>query len=45
MIKKLITIKKITSNKKKHIEVEKKLTDLTKKVVQIYEKQMWFYVK
>ena len=37
--KKLINInKKITSNKTNHIEADKKLTDLTKKVAQISEK-------
>ena len=30
--------KKMTSNKTKHIEADKKLTDLTKKVAQILEK-------
>ena len=38
MIKKLVNInKKITSNKPKHIEADKKATDLTKKVAQISE--------
>ena len=37
--KKLINInKKITSNKTKHIEAEKKLTDLTKKIAKTSEK-------
>ena len=30
--------KKVTSNKTKHLEVKKKLTDLTEKVAQILEK-------
>ena len=39
MIKKVVNIKKkITSNKIKHIEPDKKLTNLTKKVVQISRK-------
>ena len=42
--KKLINIdKKITSNKIKHIEADKKLTDLTNKFGQISEKDMIFY--
>ena len=41
--KKLINInKKITSNKTKHIEADKKLTDLTKNVAQISEKRYEF---
>ena len=41
--KKLINIsKKITSNKTRHIEAGKKLTDLTKKVARISEKRYDF---
>ena len=41
--KKLINInKKITSNKTKHVEAEKKITNLTNKVAQISEKGYGF---
>ena len=34
---------KVTSNKTKHLDVEKKLTDLRNKVVQISEKDFDFF--
>ena len=47
MTEKLINInKKITSNKTKHIEGDKKLTDLAKIFAQISEKWfLWFFVR
>ena len=44
--KKLINInKKITSNKTKHVEAEKKITNLTNKVAQISEKGYGFLLR
>ena len=42
IIKKKNINKKVTPNKPKHTEAEKKNTDLTKKVVQISEKKYDF---
>ena len=43
MIKKIINIdKKVTSNKTKHIEADKKPTDITKEIAQISEKRYDF---
>ena len=38
-----ILIKKVTSSKAKHVEAEKKITDLTNKVAQISEKGYEFF--
>ena len=37
--------KKNVSNKTKHVEVWKKITDLSSKVTQISEKSIWFFVR
>ena len=37
-----ILIKKVTSNKKRHVEAEKKLIDLTKKLHKYQQKDMLF---
>ena len=37
--------KKVISNKTKHIEAEKKITDLTNKVVQISDKGYYFFAR
>ena len=43
MIKKIINIdNKVTSNKTKHIEADKKRTDITKEIAQISEKRYDF---
>ena len=38
-------IKKVTSNKTEHVEVENNITNLTNKLAQISEKRIWFFVK
>ena len=35
----------MNSNKRKHLEAGIKITDLTKKVAQISEKRIWFFVR
>ena len=37
--------KKVTSNKTKHVEAEKKLTDLTNKSCTNIREKIWFFVR
>ena len=37
--------KKTASNKVKHVEAEKKITDLTNKVSKMLQNKIWFFVR